>query len=118
MGVSAVAPLNLSEAGSWLCARHETLRELVQEIDAWRDGEPDMIKVRDTIIWADAGYATALRLWSPSQVGRLRLLATLAPISAQGGSVKFCVDDLRTFDRAGKELIEDWLRAVRCGVLG
>lgn len=143
MGQSAVAPLSLSEAGSWLCERHSVLRELCEEIGAWENGEPIVWRVRDAINDFDAflhpqdttntfGRPVAeahefntksrrrLYLMSPSQVGRLRLLATLAPRGASPWSpaVSFCVEDLESFDAAGKELIEDWLRCVRIGVIG
>lgn len=126
MGVTAVAPLSLSEAGSWLCARHEDLRNLVEEIGAWESGEPVMWKVRDTIrdfdtlLCTTGAQSSKLYLMSPSQVGRLRLLATVAPRGAYpwSNAVSFAVEDLATFDAAGKELIVDWLRCVRTGVLG
>jgi len=98
---------------------------------------PVMWKVRDTVIEFDriAAKATVTRevgaifrprhegvgamlVMSPSEVGRLRLLATLAPLKGEGPGVQFCVADLQPFDAAGKELIQDWLRAVRIGILG
>lgn len=123
MGDRAVAPLNLSEAGSWLCERHEDLTELVKRIGAWDQGTPVMWKVRNTIgLFDNDAHGTpavqALLVMSPGEVGRLRLLATVAPRSAFGENVRFCVEDLRTFDAVGKELIEDWIRCVRIGVLG
>lgn len=126
MGDTAVAPLNLSEAGSWLCDRHPDLGELVKEIGAWDQGGPVVWKVRDvvrdfdTLHHSDDAASSKLYLMSPSQIGRLRMLATLAPRGASPWSpgVSFCADDLLTFDRAGKELIEDWLRCIRIGVIG
>lgn len=126
MGSAAVAPLKLSEAGSWLCEQHSDLRELVEEIGAWEHGAPLMWKVRDTVrdfdsfAHAEDAASSKLYLMSPGQVGRLRLLATLAPRGAMpwSGAAAFCVEDLEPFDRAGKELIEDWLRCVRIGVIG
>lgn len=128
MGDAAVAPLNLSEAGSWLCNRHDDLTELVQRIGAWQDGEPLMWLVRETVVGYDEGRhkngvvapsaVAAVAIMSPGEVGRLRLLATLAPRAAFGDNAKWCVEDLRTFDAVGKELIEDWLRCIRIGVIG
>lgn len=125
MGSAAVAPLNLSDAGSWLCARHTTLRDLVKEIPgAYVNGGPVMWKVRDAVRDFDMAMVHAeksvLRLMSPSQVGRLRLLATLAPRGASpwSGAVQFCVDDLKTFHAVDSALLEDWLRCVRIGVIG
>lgn len=131
MGVAAVAPLNLSDAGSWLCLRHRDLLDLVEEIGAWDSeaGMPVMWKVRDavrdfdTFAHTEDAASSKLYLMSPSQVGRLRLLATLAPRGVENAppwesAAAFCVEDLRTFDRAGKELIEDWIRCIRIGVLG
>lgn len=128
VGSAAVAPLSLSEAGSWLCSRHEDLQALVEEIDAWENGAPSLWRVRnvvrdfDMLHHAEDAASSKLYLMSPSQVGRLRLLATLAPRVVNdgpwSGAVSFSVDDLLTFDRAGKELIEDWLRCVRIGVIG
>lgn len=120
----AVAPLALSEAGSWLCSRHPKLRELVQRIGAWRDAAPVLWMVRDALnAWDDNPgiefeSSKALSIMSPGEHGRLRLLATLAPRSAYGQNARFCVDDLGTFDTVDRDLIEDWLRCVRIGVLG
>jgi hypothetical protein len=47
---------------------------------------------------------------SGSELGRLRLLATLT-----GTGVRFSVLQLNSFDAAGKQLLEDWLDAVRQG---
>lgn len=132
-----VAPQTLSESGSWLCGRHPKLVELVQQIGAWENDAPVMWLVRDSVIEFDriaAMAATAhavgaifrprrpdmmaMAVMSPSEVGRLRLLATLAPPVHSGIGVQFCASDLEGFDRVGKELIQDWLRAVRIGILG
>lgn len=92
---------------------------------------PVMHRVRDAVMEHDNRRATepdwwlpnptepvhALFLMSPSEVGRLRLLATLAPRRARG-NVQFTIEDLSSFDAVGKHLIEDWLRCVRIGVLG
>jgi hypothetical protein len=125
VGSAAVAPLSLSEAGSWLCDRHPELAELVQRIGHWRDGEPDMPRVRNAVVDYDAAVASnsmpqkAMRMMTPSEVNRLRLLGTLAPRSAFYGRLQFCVSDLQGFDRStGGPLIEDWLRCVRIGVIG
>jgi hypothetical protein len=110
------------------------LRELVKEIGAWSADGPEMVRVRDAVIeydkWRAAtspvGHAfpsrklavRVLAVMSPSAIGRLRLLATLAPGTYQRPGLQFCIDDLATFDRAGKELIADWLRCIRVGVIG
>lgn len=137
MEAPGVAPQALSESGSWLCSRHPILADLCLRIGAWEANEPVMYMVRDTVIEFDRIAASAaftrevgailrprrqdveaMLVMSPSQVGRLRLLATLAPLKSEGPGVQFCVADLQSFDAAGKDLIEDWLRAVRIGVLG
>lgn len=122
---TAVAPLNLSEAGSWLCEQHPELTELVQRIGHWRDGEPDMPRVRNAVVDYDAAIRDNMPVpmhmhtLVPSEINRLRLLATLAPRSAFYGRLEFCVTDLQGFDRStGGPLIEDWLRCVRIGVIG
>lgn len=120
-----VAPLARSEAGSWLCGRHPMLRELVQRIGQWQAGEPDMSRVRDAVVLYDEairenrevpkGMGTLI----PSEVNRLRLLATLAPKSAYSGHLSFCVADLEGFDRStGQPLVEDWMRCVGMGLYG
>jgi len=123
--VAGVAPVNLSEAGSWLCSRHSQLRELVERLGAWENGAPVMWMVREMIVDFDADQASnsypqkALAMMTASEISRLRLLATLAPKSAFTGKLQFCVDDMRGLDQTtGKPLIEDWLRCVRIGVLG
>jgi hypothetical protein len=54
--------------------------------------------------------ADELMAMSGSELGRLRLLATLT-----GTGVRFSVLQLNSFDAAGKQLLEDWLDAVRQG---
>lgn len=126
-----VAPQTLSESGSWLCSRHPKLVELVQQIGAWENRAPVMWRVRDAVIEFDriaASAATtyavgaifrprrqdvgAMLVMSPSEVGRLRLLATLAPLPSAGPGVQFCTSDLEGFDAVGKELIQDWLKVL------
>lgn len=124
IGAPGVAPLALSEAGSWLCSRHPMLRELVERIGAWQDDAPVLWKVRDALNGYDdepgVEYATSLVLMTmaPGEIGRLRLLATLAPRSGRSQNARFCMEDLGTFDTVDRDLIEDWLRCVRIGVLG
>lgn len=122
--------MSLSDAGCWLCERHSDLQELVQRIGAWEDGAPVMWMLRETVAKADGLREKVVRMavltedvaaaliMSPGEFDRLRLLATLAPRSATSENVKWCVEDMGTFDAVGKDLIEDWLRAVRIGVLG
>lgn len=116
--------MSLSEAGSWLCERHSDLQDLVMRIGAWDAGAPVMWKIRaalnvfDDEPAAEIESSMALSVMAPGQVGRLRLLATLAPRSAYGQSSRFCVEDLESFDAVGKDLIADWLRCIRIGVLG
>lgn len=105
--------------------RHPVLRELAEEIGAWTKTDGLMLwRVRDAVRDFDMAMVHAekskLRVMSPSQVGRLRLLATLAPRGASpwSGAVQFCADDLTTFSAADSELIEDWLRCIRIGVIG
>lgn len=121
-GSPGVAPLNLSEAGSWLCARHNDLRELVQRIGAWKDGAPYLPDVRRAVCDYDVAVRqnlppmSALRHMMPAEVHKLRLLATLAPKSAFFDHVHFCVRDIEGL--GDDDLILDWLRCVRIGVLG
>lgn len=117
--------MNLSEAGSWLCSRHPELAELVKRIGAWRDGEPHMPEVRtrvvayDLAVEQDKPVPASMKTLIPSELSRLRLLATLAPKSAFFGRLEWCVADIQGLDRTtGAPLIEDWLRCVRIGVLG
>lgn len=137
MEAPGVAPQNLSESGSWLCSRHPKLRALVEQIGAWQDGMPVMYKVRDTVnefdrIAASANGAKgvgavfrprhtevgAMLVMAPSEVNRLRMLATLSPANHLVAGVNFSVFDIATFDAVDRDLIYDWLRAVRMGVLG
>jgi hypothetical protein len=64
------------------------------------------------------GAVHELSVMSPSEAGRLRLLATLAPGTYQGTGLQFCIDDVLTFDKSGKALVVLWLDAVRAGVVG
>lgn len=133
-----VAPLALSEAGSWLCSQDAFLRELVERIGAWDpDMGPKMRVVRDALIehdriraQEDAARAVGaifrpnrpeqreLAVMAPSEIGRLRMLATLAPGTYRGPGLQFCIDDLATFDKSGKNLVLLWLEAVRIGLVG
>lgn len=117
-----VAPLSLSEAGSWLCSRHSSLRELVERIGAWKNGAPYLPDVRRAVCDFDVAVRqnlppmTALRHMLPADVHKLRLLATLAPKSAFFDDLHFCVRDIECL--GDDDLILDWLRAVRIGVVG
>lgn len=122
-----IAPLTLSEAGSWLCSRNETLRNLVERIGAWEVGNgPMMGYIRDSVIAHDSQYLTntyagrQLSQMLPSAVAQLRMLATLAPVTYDDQRVQFSVRDLESFNRTneGRALIEMYLRVVREGVLG
>jgi len=135
-----VAPLNLSESGSWLCSQDETLRALVYRIGAMVADEPDMIAVRDAVIeydringlWTNSlgmsrdgftGRAAEQRemlTMTPGEIGRLRMLATLAPKPGTAPGVQFSVFDLTTFNAtaAGRELVYAYTRALRWGVVG
>lgn len=131
-----VAPLSLSDSGSWLCSQDETLRKLVYRIGAMVADEPDMIAVRDAVIeydritglWnhsrsgftASADEQRELITMTPGEVGRLRMLATLAPKPATGFGVQFSVFDLTTFNatKAGRDLVRLYARAIRIGVIG
>lgn len=124
-GNRAVAPLTLSESGSWLCNQHPELADLVRRIGHWHDGEPDMPRVRNAVVEYDAAVArndmpeASMRRMTPSEINRLRMLATLAPRSAFFGRLQFCAADLLGLDRStGGPLIEDWLRCIRIGVIG
>lgn len=122
--VVGVAPLRLSEAGSWLCARHSELQELVERIGAWSGGEPKMARVRsavtdyDTAIRQDVPPLSAMRHMMPQEVHKLRLLATLAPKSAFFDHLHFCVRDLEGLGPDAQELVTDWLRCIRVGLFG
>lgn len=134
-----VAPLNLSEAGSWLCSQDADLRDLVDRIGKWSNGQPEMAKVRDAVVEHDrlavvrernraAGASfqpfrrdqqVMLRM-TPGEVNRLRMLATLAPRPADWPAVQFSVFDLMTFNSTpeGKALVLLYLDAVRIGLVG
>lgn len=134
--VTEIPPRKLSETGSWLCARHSELTELVQQVGAWDTdtGTPNMYVLRDILSAYDLeGRVQEIRrqhspsrhravceliMMSPGQVGRLRLLATLADRPAYARAPEFSVSDLLMFDHAGKDLIVDYLRAVRVAVCG
>lgn len=135
--MTEIPPRSLSEAGSWLCARHSELRELTQRVGTWdADTEtPDMYQLRELLVAYDIDVRSPesvhrmlsrqrseamqeLRRFSPGELGRVRLLATLADRPAWGHAPEFAVSDLVMFDHAGKELILDWLRAVRVAVCG
>lgn len=127
MEAPGVAPTNLSDSGSWLCSQDETLRSLVQRIGAWDDGRPAMHYVRDVVMTHDAGLAgwpsesvRKLGRMMPDEVARLRMLASLAPVTHDDKRVQFSVRDLESFSRTdeGRRLVELYLRAVRIGVLG
>lgn len=137
MEAPGVAPQGLSESGSWLCSRHPQLRKLVERIGAWHEGAPVMYEVRDAIVeydrvtgLRDIAHAVGaifrpvkpeqseLGVMSPSEVGRLRLLATFAPPVFEGRGVQFCISDLEAFAASDPDLVYDFVRAVRTGVLG
>lgn len=122
-----IAPLTLSEAGSWLCSRNEVLRNLVERIGAWEVGNgPMMGYIRDALIAHDGQFVSntyavrRLARMLPADVARLRMLASLAPVTHDDQRVQFSVRDLESFSRTreGRALIEMYLRVVREGVLG
>lgn len=119
---TGVAPLKLSEAGSWLCSRHSDLQQLVRKIGAWKDGEPYLPDVRRAVCDYDAAVKqnlppmSVLRHMMPAEIHKLRLLATLAPKSAFFDDLHWCVRDMECL--GDDDLVLDWLRAVRIGVVG
>lgn len=130
MEAPGVAPLNLSESGSWLCNKHGMLRALVEQIGSWDDGAPVMHRVRDVVIEYDRFLVSpvpvitqavaAIVVMAPSEISRLRMLATLAPNRLDGSRVQFSIRDLEPFTNTedGRALVEDYLHAVRAVVLG
>lgn len=123
--LAGVAPLNLSEAGSWLCGRHSDLAALVDRINAMRGGEPNMPQVRacvtdyDMAVRMNLPPQSAMRHMMPTEVHRLRLLATLAPKSAFfDDHLQFCVRDLEGLGPDSRELVTDWMRCIRIGLFG
>lgn len=119
--------MNLSESGSWLCNKHPMLRALVEQIgSSWDDGSPVMHHVRDVVIAYDGNVSSnlssvrAFALMFGAERACLRMLATLAPNNPGGPDVQFCVRDMEliTGTDEGRALVEDYLRAVRIGVLG
>lgn len=134
--VTEVPPRTLSQVGSWLCARHSDLRELVERLELLSPaGAPEMYRIRELVVAFDidahspesihrmrvaerSRAMATLHQFSPGDLGRVRLLATLAERPAWGRAPEFSVSDLLTFDDAGKDLIVDYLRAVRVAVCG
>lgn len=135
--VTELPPRKTSDVGSWLCARHSDLRELVERLGLWSVelAAPEMYQLRELVVAFDidvrspeslhrmqsrvrsAGLKELHRM-SPGEMGRVRLLATLAERPAWGHAPEFAVSDLFMFDAAGKDLIVDYLRAVRVAVCG
>jgi hypothetical protein len=127
--------------GNWLCSRHPELAQLVTEIGCMLPGDkPDMNLLRDCVISFDKfktdrveygrknslkGQAVSITmgpqptratsrmlLMAPSEIARLRLLATCAPGVGIVPGVEWCVDDLAPFDAAGHKLVADWITAI------
>lgn len=91
------------------------LRDLVVAFDA-DERDPESIR-RQHSPRRHRGLAHMM-LMTPGEQYRVRLLATLADRPAWGRAPEFAVSDLLTFDDAGKDLIVDYLRAVRVAVCG
>lgn len=53
-----------------------------------------------------------MMLMSPSEVARLRLLATTAPSSYTGPDLQWSVDDLAPFNASGHRLISLWIQGI------
>lgn len=131
--LSAIPPRTLSECGLWLCERHSDLAALVQRLGLWDDdlNAPDMREIREVIVRTDtleglrvmcsqrqrAAMREVERL-SPGDRARMRLLATLVDRPAFGHAPEFAASDLVLLATSGRDLVVDYLRALRVAVIG